>query len=477
MEDWESLLEALDAAGNPTTSDDLADALWLAQYLPAPGATAAAEKSPGHPGPDEGLLREFTARAGTSLPQSVTLSRAFLPLRRSVPSRTDTEVDEVATADTIAQAGVATWLPVLRPARERWLDVALIADVSASMIVWQSWITSVTALLELAGVFRNVRVWSLDADQSLQLRSRAGGLARNPRQLIDPSGRQIFLVLSDCVGRAWRDGTMSRTLEMWARSGVVTIVQPLGERMWNRCGPDFVRARITAGPTVGGVTGPRIIPDGRSPRHLGLPVLVIELAPDWLGWWASLIAGRAVGTRSATALFTGSAVRAEPPPVPDGTPRDLIGQFRASASPPAFELAVKMAAAPLNLATMRFIQSLSGHPRDLHLAEVLLGGLLRRVDAASPAGAAPSDVSYDFQPGVREILLSYLSRQDVVSLLQATGKYLHAKLDVPETVDIATPLGEVPVPSRSFAVVAAQALQFLGGPYANAVCDLLSDSE
>ena len=469
MRDWVSLIHGLEAAGYPPTAEGLADALWLAQHLPAQDTHA--------PGPtertdDDGSGAGTTVPAGIFLPQSVALRRAFLPLRRTVPSRIETEIDEVRTADTIAEAGVAIWSPVLRPARERWLDIALIADGSASMIVWQSWITSITQLLERAGVFRNVRVWSLDTDHSLLLRPRAGGSARSPAELMDPAARQIFLVLSDCVGRSWRDGTMARILEMWARSGSVTIVQPLAERMWQRCGPEFVRARITARSTGTAITGPYVVPVKASPAIPGLPVLVIQLAPDWLDWWASLVAGRAVGTRSAVVLFTGAAIRAEPPVLPGTAARDLVGRFRASASPPAFELAVRMAVVPLNLATMRFILSLTAHTRELHLAEVLLGGLLRRVDTNSPTGALSSDADYDFRQGVRELLLSYMTREDAVSLLQEAGKYLHASLDTPAAIRIATPLGDVPVPDESFAVVSAEVLQFLGGPYADAASNM-----
>jgi hypothetical protein len=469
MRDWAFLIHALEATGYPPTAEGLADALWLAQHLPAQAAEApgATEETR-----DDGSGTGATAPAAATLPQSVALRRALLPLRRSVPSRTETEIDEVATADTIAEAGVAIWLPVVRPAPERWLDVALIADGSASMIVWQSWISSITQLLEHAGVFRIVRVWSLDTDHSLLLRPRAGGLARSPAELMDPAARQIFLVLSDCVGRSWRDGTMARILEMWARSGTVTIVQPLAERMWQRCGPEFVRARITARSAGAAITSPYVVPAEPSPTRPGLPVLVIQLGPDWLDWWASLIAGRAAGTRSAAVLFTGAAVRAESPVLPGTTARDLVGRFRASASPPAFELAVRMAVTPLNLATMRFILSLTARAQELHLAEVLLGGLLRREGAGSLVGAVPGDVGYDFRPGVRELLLSYMTKEDVVTLLQEAGKYLHASLDTPAAIHIATPLGDVLVPDESFAVVSAEVLQFLGGPYADAASDL-----
>jgi hypothetical protein len=462
------LLKALQEAGLNPTAMELADVLWLAGYLPtADDSAIRASATPFAPDDAERPARHPPNAPPQPLPFSLALMRAMRPLRRTVPSRTDFEVDEVATADTTAQIGVPTWLPVLRPAAERWLDVTVIADGSATMIVWQRWIGQLTQLLAGADVFRDVRVRLVDSDQPGMIVLRVpGGAINKPAELIDPTGRHVILMLSDCVGRAWRDGSMQRVLEIWARAGNVTIVQPLAERMWKRSGPEFIRARIAAKPGAGPRLDLRIVDDTPAQEHRGIPILVIRLAPDWIRWWASMISGEDTSVRTATALFTGGDIRLDPQHGTDFPPTELLGKFRASASPAAFDLAVRLSVGVLDLPVMRLIQSLTQPTGgDLQLAEVLLSGLLHRRNA--PVGP-PGDRGYDFRPGVRHALLSYLDATEAVPLLIRIGRFLHARLDAPRNQNIQLPEGELMISSEQFAQVTRQVLQRLGGRYAQA---------
>jgi len=64
-------------------------------------------------------------------------------------------LDVTATVEQIANGGPST--PILRPARERWLDIALVIDDSASMRVWRETVREFGALLARHGSFRDVR--------------------------------------------------------------------------------------------------------------------------------------------------------------------------------------------------------------------------------------------------------------------------------------------------------------------------------
>ncbi|WP_374229496.1 hypothetical protein [Streptomyces sp. NEAU-YJ-81] len=106
----------------------------------------------------------------------------------------------------------------------------------------------------------------------------------------------------------------------------------------------------------------------------------------------------------STPLLPGApAERWEPEPEPNAW--DRVFRFRAAASPNAFRLASRLAAAPLNIHVMEFVQGIhqpEGSPGDL--AEVLLGGLLRKVGTADPLDE--TGIGYEFHDGVREVLLS-----------------------------------------------------------------------
>lgn len=119
----------------------------------------------------------------------------------------------------------------MRPAPERWLELALVIDEGASMMLWKQTIKEFKQLLERHGAFRDVRTWGLfiSEDSKVWLRSRTGSVSRqkklhNPRELIDPNGRRLFVIISDCVSPAWRNGTITKALAAWASTSPMTII-------------------------------------------------------------------------------------------------------------------------------------------------------------------------------------------------------------------------------------------------------------
>ena len=71
----------------------------------------------------------FRTPSASALPNALNLSRAIRPLKRRVPSRTRLVLDEERTVQCIADESI--WIPRLRPASERWLDIALVVEESA----------------------------------------------------------------------------------------------------------------------------------------------------------------------------------------------------------------------------------------------------------------------------------------------------------------------------------------------------------
>jgi hypothetical protein len=77
--------------------------------------------------------RPFRTPAGVALPNKLAFGRALRPFKQRSELLTKDIFDEAATADQAAETGFL--IPVLRPATERWLDVALVMDESPSMII------------------------------------------------------------------------------------------------------------------------------------------------------------------------------------------------------------------------------------------------------------------------------------------------------------------------------------------------------
>ncbi|MFC8512119.1 SAV_2336 N-terminal domain-related protein [Streptomyces sp. NPDC057257] len=440
---------AADSAGEagPTTRE-LAELLWLAGQLAPPGEERRDRTRPGRPRPGartptpaptavtpkpapprpprqspeptpDGRVPLHLAASPTRAPHDdppgtpllapappmlhhpLALQRALRPLKRKVPSPRARVLDEHATADRIARLGARpdAWLPVLRPAPDRWLRLSLVYDTGPTMPVWRPLVRELHTTLAQSGIFRAITLHPAGPD----------GRARH---VPDPSdGRTVTLIVSDCMGPQWRPGPAGtrwyRALHHWASRMPVAVLQPLPEHLWSTTAlpaePGLLTAPSAAAPTTRTTFTP-YDPDALT-AHTSLQVL--EPGPSWLANWATLIAspGGAHTPGAAAPLPTVPAPPPEPsaPDIASLPPHDLVLHFRSTASPEAFRLAGHLALADPSLPVMRLVQRALEHsPRPQHLAEIILSGMLRAVPG--PPG------SYDFRPGVRDLLLRSLPR-------------------------------------------------------------------
>jgi tetratricopeptide (TPR) repeat protein len=510
------------------TCDELADIVWLATHLRGGRATTDRDSSPNLPGPGEPPDRNQhppgtenvdlspesrTGRAGRlpsgeytaslrlpphrltgeapgvstrspavpAIPSELEILRALVPLRRRVPSTSQTEPDEVATASWIAETGL--WFPKMVPVHERWLDVALVIDDSASMTLWQRTALELRSLLERTGAFRDVRVWHMDGDlrhgTPVSISSAAPDLRgrRAPAELIDPVGRRLIVIASDCVGRAWGHESTGRALTTWASAGPTVVIQMLPQRLWAGCAPELHPVRLRG--IQPGLANSRLMVEGRDGhvdlRPYGLPIPVLELESRWLRPWASLISGAAGSWVNGTVMLTGFfgvPAGTDPPPTPMA-PDEHLSYFRAQSSPTAYRLAVVLAAgAPLTLPVMRLVQAaMLPSSKPSHLAEVFLSGILRRSAEENIPEQSPDEVEYEFLPGIRDELLDELPRHEALQVLATVSNFVSQRfgspLDFRALLTAARPPDSATL-SPAFAEVAVKVLSALGGRYAEA---------
>ncbi|MEV4139394.1 YqgE/AlgH family protein [Dactylosporangium sp. NPDC049742] len=516
----DGLIDVL-AARTTMSPLEVLDALWLVPRLgppptpgPLPAAPAAAEPGAGPP-PPEGIVRipdpgelrrampvpQPGTTAGTDvtlhLPATDELAPVFgdpvrLPGRPAVDGRLEitrqlrglrhftgptgrVTIDEARTARASAEA--RSLVPVFRPVRGRRLALTLVLDRSTSMGLWGRTVEELHDLLQGSGLFRTVQVWGVDTDESRPVLRTAGGWRhgrsagkqRDPRQVMDGSGPRAVLVLTDGIGTAWRSTELHGMLDRWSRRCPVAIVHLLPEALWHRTGikplPASVHCPRPGAPQVSWQVTVREPFDSLHGRP-ALPVL--ELSPDWLGNWSDLMAKPSSRPVSLKVMPLHSTPRRQPAPaLPTGV-AGLVNEFRAGASPVAFELACHLSAAPLTPSVMRLVQeSVLPSSGTAELAEVMLSGLLARVawDHREPL--------YEFRPGVRPVLLSCLSRAEakrVLNVLADVSGPVAAAFG--GTLDFRVLAGEQSStdPARTaaglpFARVAAAVLAGLGGEH------------
>jgi WD40 repeat protein len=407
------------------------------------------------------------------------VARAVRPLARLVPAPGDGAIDEAATVHRSAEAG--TLLPVLDLQVERWLELTLVVDASASMTLWRPVIDELTAGLARQRIFRNIRTWHIDGDDtsawlvrgllSSSVASPTG--ERSLAELNDPNGRRLILVVTDGVGSLWRGPGLVAAVNRWAAASPVVFAQVLPERLWHRTGLPAMPVLVRSAPSRGGLLAVRPVWPTRHTDAADQPwVPVVPLDPAQIQLLAGTLAGDTAGWIPGTALRLTNTTRSQPhAAAPIMSVPELLKGFRLTASPAAFELANRLAAAPLTLPVMRMVQeALVPAAGPAGLAEVLLSGLLTRV--AGTAQSDPEDIVYDFVPGARDELLANLSRADafgVLTMLADCPPGVAAPLG--GTLDfrafLADPHGKATMPAESwpFAKVAATVLRSLGRSY------------
>ncbi|GAA2588180.1 hypothetical protein GCM10010304_35100 [Streptomyces roseoviolaceus] len=393
-----------------------------------------------------------------ALADELRMGRVLRPLKQSRPSTSRYDFDEEATVHALAETGLPD--VVLRPAPERWLDLALVVDDGMSMLLWQRLATELHALLRRAGAFRMIRAWGLHTrGDEVYLHGRPFSDEADrvpPRMVADPTGRTLVLLVSDGVGRAWRDGRMHHTLSGWARCGPTAVVHALPPRMWGGSALRAQRWQVTSGRrgaanTEWIVTDPVLPPDVMSFSEVPVPVL--EPAPAALSAWVRLVASPAA---SATLPLLAAPRSRGPRPTDTGLPR--LRRFHAAATPEAYRLAAHLAGvAPVSLPVMRLVQGAIPWADIPHLAEVFLGGLLRPLPAPPGERLPPQHQLFDFESDIGDVLLNAVPLADIVE----TGRTVSARLeqlagrspDFPAW--LAHPEGKERIPSstRAFAAI------------------------
>ncbi|MFJ9976043.1 SAV_2336 N-terminal domain-related protein [Streptomyces cyaneofuscatus] len=477
---FDRLTALLGSAGVDVSTDELLDVLWLAVARGAgePGDGPPPERSPRpHPrsGPlDEieddldvnhggaGPLREnqpaeppqgLYAPAGPgdrgrpsrsvgvhgvrALRSPRALGRTLRPLRRTVDSRTEVVLDEHATVDRMAETGLPE--PVLRPLPERWLSVALVVDDGPSMVLWRQLADEVGSLLQAQGIFRDIRTHTMHSGDGTGPLVRSGGYAGargGPDGLrLDPARPTLVLVLSDMVGERWRNGTVHAELRTWAVRAPVAVLQPLPERMWPQSPAGPVERLLVSSPYLAApghaLTVSHPVFPGDLTSYSGTAIPVLEPTTRHLVPWVSLLATRRSGAPLPVMLVPDEIpppTQASSRPAPQLlSPQERFRRFREAASPESSLLAAALASVtPLTLPVMRLVhEAHRGDGARFHpaqLAEVFLGGLLRRRDSATDKVA--ENVEHEFHPGVAELLLDTVRTSVALDTAERVSDYL-----------------------------------------------------
>lgn len=436
----------------------------------------------------------FRSPAASALPDTLSLARALRPFMRRLSSKTTFVFNENATVQTIAEAPNTVWLPILDPAPVRWFDIALVIDEGASMALWKDTIAELRTLLEHLGAFRDVRIWRLATDdrESVQLYADTGfakeqSFAHNPKELIDPGGRRLILVVTDCVSLAWHSGEVQQVLDIWGKKNLVTLIQMLPRRLWYQTALDFANT-VQIGVSLQEIANASLKTlqpfqwfDEDTSFEATFPVPVVTLEPRSLLSWSHIVTGSG-GTWITGKIFEKNLDETSynRPLIQDEpilSARKRVQLFHANASQTARRLAGLLAAAPVpvSLQVIRLIrQTMLPQARQVHIAEVLLSGLLEEIYRDETATDPDYDVEYDFIAGIRDELLNAVPIPDGQRVLREISTFIgqrygqtHDFLALVTTQERSKQNVIVTGESRLFAQITATVLRRFGGDFAS----------
>ncbi|MCW5318359.1 SUMF1/EgtB/PvdO family nonheme iron enzyme [Nostoc sp. KVJ3] len=423
--------------------------------------------------------------AAQALRNQLEIGRALRPLKRRVPSKREFVLDEAATAERIAKEKLL--LPVMKSAPERWLELALVVDEGASMMLWTQTIKELRQLLERHGAFRDVRTWGLFTDKGdkVWLRPRIGsGLSQkrlhNPRELIDPNGRRLFVVISDCVSPAWRSSLIIKVLAAWAYSSPTAIIQVLPNWLWERSALGFAESILLRSSSPGVpneqlvMTALDLLDESDNCNKLKIPVVTLE--SESVKNWARMVAGWGDVQTKGFLLATHSDIDVNSELTEnlrnELSANQLLQRFRLTASPVARKLAGLLAATPISFPIVRLIQqTMLPQSNQVHVAEVFLGGILKPLPPVHE-GVEADNVQFDFIDGVRDLLLDGVPLTESTEVLRKVSEYVAQRVGL--SVDEFTAMlsnqemvfdASMTILLRPFAQITSLVLRRLGGEY------------
>jgi hypothetical protein len=361
-------------------------------------------------------------RSSPPIPEAIALPRALRRFRHVRTPGHRLEVDVEATVTATADAG-GRLVPVFARRLERSLDLALVADASPAMRIWDDALDELARLMAQTGAFRAVERWRLATAGATVTIQDTSGASHPPRRLIDPSGRRVVMIATTASEDHWYEHGPWDAITSWCAAMPTALLQVLPQRYWSgtALGDPYITTRARRPAAPNGQHEARLAWWAADPG--GLPLPVVTLAPQALETWAeAAVAGTSwapgITSTPPDAAYAPSASAAGPP-----DPRALVNDFLARASPGAERLARVLASATaLTMPLMGVLQaSVAPETGVAELAEVLASSMLATAD-----GAAGQPL-FRCRPGTREILQRGVTSFDEWDAYSAVSRYLDSR--------------------------------------------------
>jgi formylglycine-generating enzyme required for sulfatase activity len=326
------------------------------------------------------------------------------------------EIDEVKSADYIANTGIFNPIFKLEKFYEPYFNLNILIDTNESMFLWQESIKHFVEELKYSNYFREVRHFNFNSGQEqVVFKNRA----------ILQQEKVLNLVFTDTVGRAWRNNRMFLLLDEFSKTSFTAIVSMLPKQMWQRTSLREGESRFMKNrkfpPTNKSLKAEYdFIEKSFSKSSIKIPVIPYdETAFEYLSKVILATKGSLIDTRIFEDL--------EPIGLEDEN-RALdaitrVKRFFNSAQPKTKELAIYCSVLPLNNEIIKEVICRKQLGNVDAFAEFYFGGLLDKSKKVELG-------VYEFYDGVQRELLQYISIEVAKELWEILREVIPQSLGV-----------------------------------------------
>jgi len=427
---------------------------------------------------------DFTITTSNPI-SSLDIQRVLRPLKRKLPSRSlpvQVDVEEslyqmaknelankrLESAQETSRVNLWQDVPAFKLGKEKWLDLILIIDRSGESVnFFENRISLLRRAILESGIFRHVFEYQMTSskDGHPKFRKLNGGREYQLTEILGPTERKIFWVVSDCMSDFWNNwqihpsGLVESIGDVFDKVGTLypaAIIQLMPEELWSRTGlslHELCKVWSATPLTSNKNVKTSVLRDSKD----GYAIPILSLSPQRLSSWVDMITGK-VTDAAVLSIFVRKTKKKR-----DQRPLDFLLESRNyDAVLDAFELTVprqvRLYAAYLSvLPSMSFEEiwklskkitpSLSEEELSEIISNIISSKLFRfTLDTSEPKERIISELDTADRKSIRnkipyskqlEIMAEFYDCEIVPKFLDGNGKEIDFWLFISKSIEVA----------------------------------------
>ncbi len=324
------------------------------------------------------------------------IKEQFSLLRVKQKRVSNKEIDEVKSAEYIANTGIFNPIFKLEKFYRPYFALNVLIDTNESMFLWEESIEYFIKELKHSYDFTEVTYIEFNsAKEQVELKNRRAKLGQS---------KTLNLVFADTVGKAWRNNQMFLLLDAFSKGSFTAIVSMLPKQMWQRTSLREGERRFMKNskfpPNNRALKAEyAFIEEGFSKKNIKIPIIPFD---DSAFEYLSKVLLATKGSLIETRVFEDLERIALDEVETELDAKTRVKRFFNSAQPQAKELAIYCSVLPLNKKIIKELIKLKGLGNIDAFAEFYFGGLLDKT-LKTKLG------TYEFYEGVQKELLQHIS--------------------------------------------------------------------